>query len=585
MVLYAYFNYYLNQLLFFLRGVLVLKNGFFFLSILILLACRVEIASAKDEVRILVLLSLDITYPYVKSKVDGLAFEAARNPKTILLDIQSLEDNRFTDTDRLHHYYIKKAEQLKSSNPDAIAITGSPVIFSFYNKYLYPIMPDVPMVGETRIVPEEHKPDAYSFIEYHQNMPETIDIALKLTDPKIIYLIGDATHSGSRLSMKLVKDYLQQVTDTKIEFFDMPFQNLRESTKSLPKDAIGFYNLIFSDGLGKRMIPEEALKVIADQVPFPVFAFHETMIGSGATGGLVAKGEDVGIQLIQEAILALNKGPFKPPRIVPAKSTIIFDWSYMDRFNILRSKLPDNVKIINTTPSFIDKHKTEIIIVTFIVMAIFFLFLILLLRYRQNNKFATKLSTIDEELEQRVDERTLHLKIANDKLLEKEEDITQLMLTDALTSLPNRRHFEAEFQREFNRSKRTNIDFCIAMCDVDHFKLINDTYGHNIGDKVLVQIAKAICNSIRETDFVARWGGEEFLIMYIDSDITTALKFSERVRKAVESLSFRDMDQSVSISIGISQLYKGDITDDVLKRSDQALYQAKADGRNCIVTI
>ncbi|MCU7837510.1 MAG: GGDEF domain-containing protein [gamma proteobacterium symbiont of Taylorina sp.] len=559
-----------------------MKNRFFFLSILVLLACRIEIASAKDEVRILVLLSLDITYPYVKSKVDGLAFEGTRNQKTVLLDIQSLEDKRFTDADKLHHYYRKKAEQLKISNPDAIAISGSPVIFSFYNKYLYPLMPDVPMVGETRIVPEEHKPDAYSFIEYHQNIPKTIDMALELTDPKTIYLIGDATHSGSRLSMKLVKDYLHRVTDIKIEFLNMPFQDLQKTAKTLPKDAIGFYNLIFSDGLGNLILPKHALKIIADQVPFPIFAFHDSLIGSGATGGLVTKGEDVGIQIIQETLLALDKGPFNPPRIVPAKSSIIFDRSYMDRFNIVRSKLPENAEIINTTPSLMDKYKIEIIVFTLIIFIMAFMLTLLFYYYRQKEMFVAKLSIINKELEHRIDARTINLKKANETLQRKELEITKLMLADALTGLPNRRHFDNEYQREFNRSKRTGSDFCIALCDIDYFKLVNDAYGHDIGDNVLVSIAKCISDTVRKTDFAARWGGEEFIIIYIDSDRSAAEYFSERIRLAIENLNFKDVEKNMTISIGLAQRKKEDTLTDVLKRADQALYQSKSEGRNCI---
>jgi len=559
-----------------------MKKGAIILSVLFFLALRIEITSAQDEVRVLVLLSLDVTYPYVKSKVDGLAFEGAKNPKTILLDIHSLEDERFTDPDKLHHYYSTKAEQLKNSNPDVIGVTGSPVIFSFYNNYLYPLLPDVPMVGETHIVPEDHKPVAYSFIEYHQNMPKTIDMALKMLDAKTIFLIGDATHEGSKLSMQLVENYIRIVTDLKIEHLDMPFTELLKTVQGLPEDSIAFYNLIFSDGHGKRMIPEIALKAIAKQAPFPIFAFHETMIGSGAIGGVVAKGHEVGIQLIQESLLSIDRGPFSPPRVIPAVSTSLFDWHYIDKAEISIDKIPEDAELINLTPSLFDQYKIIIITISLAVFIMAFMLVILFHSYRQKKNIAARLSTINQELEHRVDNRTIKLKAANEALKKKEKDITQLMLTDSLTGLPNRRYFEDEFTREFNRSKRTDSDFCIAMCDIDYFKFINDTYGHDIGDKVLVEVADHINKVVRNTDFVARWGGEEFVIMYLNSDQTCAEYFAARVRTEIENLEFSFIEQNITISIGIAQREKGDKPEDVMKRSDQALYYSKTEGRNRI---
>lgn len=550
------------------------------LFILLLSVCRIDVASARDEVRVLVLLSLDVTYPYVKSKVDGLSFEGAKNPKTILLDIQSLEDERFSDPGLLHRYYTTKAEQLKNSYPDVIAITGSPVIFSFYNDYLYPLLPDVPMVGETLITPGDHKPHAYSFIEYQQNIPKTINLALKLTNPKRIYLIGDATHPESRLSMKRVEDNIPQDANIEIERLDMPLQELLTKVKTLPKQSVGFFNLIFSDGQGNRIVPENALQLIADQAPFPIFAFHETMIGSGATGGFVAKGEDVGIQLIKESLLALENGPFYPPRIVPAISTTLLDGYYMTKFHIPLNSQSHGTEIINRPAGLLTEYFYEFVIAGALIIILSLMLTILFFHNRQRKKLTDELELINEELEQRVSDRTQSLLEANNDLHRKETEITQMMLTDMLTSLPNRRHFEEEVRREFKRSERQNLDLSIAICDIDHFKQVNDNFGHNVGDIVLTRLAKCIDETVRQSDFVARWGGEEFVILYIDSNRHTALKLAERVRLAVQALKFEETGSGITISIGISQRLQGDTLDDLMQRSDQALYQAKSNGRN-----
>jgi diguanylate cyclase (GGDEF)-like protein/PAS domain S-box-containing protein len=371
---------------------------------------------ADQEIRVLVLLSLDVTYPYVKSKVDGLAFEGARQSNTILLDIQSIEDQRFTNPQKLHRYFSTRAEQFRNSQPDLILVSGSPVIFDFYNNYIYPLMPDVPMVGETRSVPENHRPQAYSFIEYAQNMPRTIDIALSAVKAKKIYLIGDASHPGSRLSMDMVENSLPPDIGIPVERLDMPFTQLLTKIASLPSDSVGFFSLIFSDGEGNHIIPETALEKISKAASFPIFAFHETMIGSGATGGMVAKGEDVGIQLLQEGLLALESGPFNPPRIVSAKSTLLFDWKLMQKHDIDSNKLPPQIELIGKQTTLLEAHFYEIIIGGTVIIIQGIMVILLILKVRQNQALTNELEQTLLLQEERINERTHKLKKATDRL-------------------------------------------------------------------------------------------------------------------------------------------------------------------------
>jgi diguanylate cyclase (GGDEF)-like protein len=156
------------------------------------------------------------------------------------------------------------------------------------------------------------------------------------------------------------------------------------------------------------------------------------------------------------------------------------------------------------------------------------------------------------------------------------------MLTDSLTGLPNRRYFEDEVHREFKRSERNNSNLCIAVCDIDHFKSINDFYGHNVGDIVLSRLARCINETVRQSDFVARWGGDEFVIIHIDSDRVTAEKFAKRVLLAVEKLQIKEIMKAVTISIGISQRKENDSLKDLMERADQAMYKSKTEGTNRI---
>ncbi|MFC1748451.1 GGDEF domain-containing protein [Pseudomonadota bacterium] len=184
------------------------------------------------------------------------------------------------------------------------------------------------------------------------------------------------------------------------------------------------------------------------------------------------------------------------------------------------------------------------------------------------------------ELNNELAEKQRDLVKANQALKRKESEITQLMLTDPLTNLPNRRHFEQEVAREHQRSQRLGTPLCLAICDIDNFKLVNDHYGHGAGDDTLVSVAQCIQGAIRETDFAARWGGEEFVIYFANSDLDNSLNVVERLRKTIADMHIEKTNSSVTISIGLAQWAKGDSFVSLIKRADQALYESKENGRN-----
>lgn len=173
------------------------------------------------------------------------------------------------------------------------------------------------------------------------------------------------------------------------------------------------------------------------------------------------------------------------------------------------------------------------------------------------------------------------------------EETRRLSITDPLTGIGNRRHFIELAQREFQRSHRYQRPLSLIMMDLDHFKVVNDTYGHLVGDKVLRAIAKLCERNLRESDIIGRYGGEEFLILLPEtpvnpsdpnkSDEHTAKAVAERLRKMVESTPTKTAQGEIpiTISLGIAELTDdvGDL-DTLIDRADQALYQAKQGGRN-----
>lgn len=160
---------------------------------------------------------------------------------------------------------------------------------------------------------------------------------------------------------------------------------------------------------------------------------------------------------------------------------------------------------------------------------------------------------------------------------------------DALTGLLNRGALERRFEELEREAARTDkvIPYGLLMMDIDHFKQVNDTHGHSVGDKVLREFARVIALQVRTGDMVARFGGEEFVVVMMGADITNAARIAERIRHAVESAMLFDHDGypvPVTTSVGVACPQAGETSEDVLKRADGYLYRAKAKGRNCVVS-
>jgi len=199
------------------------------------------------------------------------------------------------------------------------------------------------------------------------------------------------------------------------------------------------------------------------------------------------------------------------------------------------------------------------------------------------NRFQRALRDRDalmRDLEARVETRT-------HELSEAYRAMEQLALRDGLTGLLNRRAIHERAASEFARARRHRAPFAIAMIDIDHFKTVNDTYGHAAGDQVLVEVARRLAQSVRASDEVGRWGGEEFVVLMPETNRGEAVIAGERLRSLVASTPVPitgDISRTITVSVGLAAIYGSanaslDL-DALIRHADEALYRAKADGRN-----
>jgi len=167
-------------------------------------------------------------------------------------------------------------------------------------------------------------------------------------------------------------------------------------------------------------------------------------------------------------------------------------------------------------------------------------------------------------------------------LQKKMEQLEEMALLDPLTRLANRRHVEASLQRRLEEFTRYGWNFGVLFIDVDHFKSINDEYGHDVGDKVLKLVSLTLQNSLRPFDFLGRWGGEEFVALVVNVNEKQLVHIAERARRLLEQSQIQVADKriQVTVSIGATMAERADNMGDLVKRADQLMYRAKSGGRN-----
>ena len=164
------------------------------------------------------------------------------------------------------------------------------------------------------------------------------------------------------------------------------------------------------------------------------------------------------------------------------------------------------------------------------------------------------------------------------KVAQRTEELERIAFRDSLTNLLNRREINRILDIEISRAQRQKYPLSVLMLDLDHFKAINDTHGHQVGDRVLKSTADSLMESSRKTDFIGRIGGEEFVMLLPNTDYATALKLAERYRKNIENTPLNSIH--FTCSIGVAEFEPGEQLEKLMQRVDEAMYLAKNSGRN-----
>ncbi len=224
------------------------------------------------------------------------------------------------------------------------------------------------------------------------------------------------------------------------------------------------------------------------------------------------------------------------------------------------------------------------VLVVFAVAAV--LFLIYEGRISTVRKHNIELEALVKERTKQIEKHVLELERRNAIITKQTKQLEEMARTDPLTKLPNRRDFLEKADVENARADRSGKPISIIMSDIDHFKLVNDTYGHDCGDYVLKTIAETIRNTMRKQDVYARWGGEEFIALLPETNLEGARTLAEKLRKKIQetTIVYEDYTFNITMTFGVGVRAPGANIEDAIKRADEALYVGKEGGRNRVVS-
>lgn len=341
---------------------------------------------------------------------------------------------------------------------------------------------------------------------------------------------------------------------------DFTMQTLREQVEALPLDSAIFMSLVFQDSEGNAYIPKEVAKEVITYAQVPAYTLYSTFMGTGSVGGYMFDPALVAHEMLDAAADVVANGRITQDYQAERP---VFDLTAMSRFGFDEDILPSDAVRVNPPLSMLQRYPRlfEMILLISIVLII------------AGAAWLSWQSWYNARLKSKnnlLSRLKLELTQANEKLHE-------LAMYDALTNLLNRQAAEPILAEAVSRQRRYHTPAVLLVIDIDDFKKVNDSFGHKVGDKVLKKVACIINSGVRESDLVARWGGEEFVVLLNNAELEGA---SIVARSLCQNVASQTTDPQVTISIGGAPLLIGDDWGVVFNRADQALYNKKRQGKN-----
>jgi len=525
--------------------------------VLLLFRCAAtDLAYARpiSTPNVLVLLSFHMSLPWTESFLQGLDQARDQYGGNINYYIEFMDSIRLGNSVTDEEWIAYLTEKYQGVDFDA-AIAESARASLFLNNNREKLLDSKPIVYYTG-VNTDNLPQCKT-LKYQEDkaVTGTFSLALAQNPSSKDIVIIDGSDVESRNVLKVLLPLLDQFQDENIDIIkDFTLEELIDKVSQLSPESIVFYNLVFTDRTGKKFVPKDVLHKLAEVSPAPIYSFWSSLMDSGVVGGHMIDGRETAIKMVEAIMGYLETQHFRDN--YETLQTVV-DWNAVERYEIDPDSIPKAANVINKPITLFDMYANEIKYLIFFIVLIFILTLLWMRKLTELNK----------------------------RLINEKSRAENLARIDLLTGMHNRRAFFEMSTQACNEAKRLRLPLSIMLLDLDHFKKVNDTYGHLAGDTVLQSFADVIRQSKRDIDIVARFGGEEFILLLPFSDAKGSLNLAERIRKECEKTIFRYKEHELHITFSAGIFCDMEFSSpcsisEAIQYADNALYMAKRGGRN-----
>ncbi|MBI2381322.1 MAG: diguanylate cyclase [Gammaproteobacteria bacterium] len=548
-------------------------------------------ASAATPPRVLMLNSYHPQFVWTAALVEGARAELKDVLPPENLHIEYMDARRFIDDAEHERRYLELLHyRYARFRPDLVLSTDDAAL-DFLLKHRQTLWPGTPIVfcGVNIL-----RPQRLNGLRLVTGIEEGMEIEgnlslIKRMQPELrrLVLLADRSSLG-RLMTERAREvlalpaYRELLAGTDVAIWDeFTLQELEARLAALPEHSAVLMLAIHRLRDGQYFSYAEQLPPIAERSPAPIYGmWGDVLLGQGIVGGYTNDGFQHGraAAVMARRILA-GAEPLSIPIESKAEYLPRFDYPVLERLGLDLARLPPESIVLRRPVSYYAQHRLLLNSAAAIIAGLVLILVLQQAASRRTAQAKQALAELNAELEERVRQRTEALERQNAELERLNGTLANLAHTDTLTGLPNRREAERRLERLLKRKQQDAGHLALALLDIDHFKHINDDHGHEHGDFVLQGLARLLPALLRPTDLMCRWGGEEFLLLFPDTEPEESQAICERLRAALMATDFSPAPR-VSASFGLTSLAPHDSQSSLLKRADMALYRAKDLGRN-----
>ncbi|GAA0181975.1 hypothetical protein SH2C18_44310 [Clostridium sediminicola] len=536
--------------------------------------------SCSPEKSILVISSYSPSFPTFNQQIEGIKSELDNSE--ILIDIEFMDTKRFNTEENINNFLNSLKYKITNTKKYNGVIVCDDNALDFINIYKDDLLKEIPIVFLG--VNDVNKAIKFSSNPYITgvteaiSMDETISLALKFqSNAKNIIALVDGTTSGQcdLKSYYALKNKYKTLNFTDINLDNFNFAEYSKEVATISEKDIILLLSAYTDKMGISVNFYESLELIKENSKAPIFHLWSHGIGEGILGGKVISHFEQGKAAANLINQILDDGlpPEKIPFISQTPNKFMFDYIQLKKFNIESSLIPKDSIILNKESSFYERYR-KLLIFSSLTLSAFLVIIFLLLTNIRKRKVAEK----------RLIQKNGELNFTHEKLKNQLSKVHQYAYYDKLTGLPNKTNFKYHFNKFIQSFNEHTNTLSLVFIDIDNFKIINDTYGHSIGDKLLLKVSALLKELTLENSYLARLGGDEFVILLENHHSKELIEAEvKRISKNLEKhFCIGENKFYITASIGIAICPDHGVSySDLMKNADAAMNKAKEKGRNC----